>query len=956
MNRIHLPLIKTLHLTAFLFSFSFSIGYANIHFEKDTECDSVNSELTSKFRFLGEWDFNGIPAYLYPECDEVSQSLIDYVHKTLPESVNISESNDDYLGENVQLNVELIKTSEVYLTMVDEGAGWKNSLGYYAYDVGNPPSSVYDIDSLVIIFPNVSQPNALKPGDKVLLGSFPANTGIGYFLIARGWNDEGICLKSHIVFSDAHLNTFTAEEYRQQTILLNYEQEDRLLLGFEDIMRPDGDNDFNDAVFYVTAEPGAIDISNLPKIPTAFISGDTTLCNERAPAIIKVELTGQAPWSIVYHNGVEEIEVNHIEENVFRFETQINDTITLVSVRDKYKFGIAEGEAVIKFSQPKATLKSSPILCESAENDQSGFVINFDGRGPFSLNYTIDDQQNTIDDLIENKFELIAPAESEIQLISMSDNYCEGAIDGPVNLKIIKNPTFAITDVAVECGKNPATKIDLNLGGQGPWTVNYQIANKEFSIQTETSEFLLNASEPGTLTFNSIENAYCKNTLSQSINIKSKELPTVLIDGFENSCAGGAATVDIVFSGEGPWIAHYLMNGELKSAESNDKFLHLIFNQGGLFKLASVEDASCENTAEGSVELKVHDTPTALITNDISLCKDEAAIVQININGVAPFTLVYTDGEANTTITTENNLYEFTTTEFKTYTLVSIDDANCSGEADGSATILDASENIQVEIDLDLNACYGEEIELALLGDQDELTIEWTTDGKGEIKNLEQNKTIYTPAENEFGEIVFYAEVTDHCAIKTISKEISIIFELDAGFSISPEKDFLTNTQITFVPAKNGYDEYKWDFGDGNSSFAFISSNEYSEGGVYTVELWVNSDGCEATHSAELEILSKDELYVPNAFNPTAQNPENQVVKVYGNNIDETDFSFKIVNRWGKVMYQTNSFNEANGVGWDGLNNNISEKQELNVFTYILKGRFEEGAQFERAGTVTLVK
>ncbi|MCK5279487.1 MAG: gliding motility-associated C-terminal domain-containing protein, partial [Cyclobacteriaceae bacterium] len=101
---------------------------------------------------------------------------------------------------------------------------------------------------------------------------------------------------------------------------------------------------------------------------------------------------------------------------------------------------------------------------------------------------------------------------------------------------------------------------------------------------------------------------------------------------------------------------------------------------------------------------------------------------------------------------------------------------------------------------------------------------------------------------------------------------------------------------------------------------------------------------------------SKDELYVPNAFNPTAQNTENQVVKVYGNNVDEYGFSFKIVNRWGKVMYQTNSFDEANRVGWDGVNNNNNEEQELTVFTYILKGRFIEGEPFERTGTVTQVK
>ncbi|MCK5208279.1 MAG: gliding motility-associated C-terminal domain-containing protein, partial [Cyclobacteriaceae bacterium] len=334
----------------------------------------------------------------------------------------------------------------------------------------------------------------------------------------------------------------------------------------------------------------------------------------------------------------------------------------------------------------------------------------------------------------------------------------------------------------------------------------------------------------------------------------------------------------------------------------------------------------------------------------------EEATIQISLTGTAPFTFVYTDGENETTVTTEENLYEFTTTEFKTYTLVSLSDANCSGEVDGSATVSDGSDNIQVEIDTDDYACFGDVIDLALLGDTDGLTVKWSTEGKGTLENIDQITTSYTPAANETGVIVFYVELSNNCAIKTISKEVTIIEEIDASFSVSPEKDLFTNTQITFTPTNNNYDEYEWDFGDGSSSSAVISSTEYSEGGYYTVELLVNIAGCEGTGSTELEILSKDELYVPNAFNPTAQNTENQVVKVYGNNVDEYGFSFKIVNRWGKVMYQTNSFDEANRVGWDGVNNNNNEEQELTVFTYILKGRFIEGEPFERTGTVTQVK
>jgi len=166
----------------------------------------------------------------------------------------------------------------------------------------------------------------------------------------------------------------------------------------------------------------------------------------------------------------------------------------------------------------------------------------------------------------------------------------------------------------------------------------------------------------------------------------------------------------------------------------------------------------------------------------------------------------------------------------------------------------------------------------------------------------------------------------------------------------------LTNSQITFTPTQNGYDGYEWDFGDDSGSNATIASTEYTTGGIYDVQLTVNVEGCEASDSMQIEVLSKDELYIPNAFHPYAQNPENQVVKVYGNNIDDIDFYFKIVNRWGKVMYETESFAEANTVGWDGINNNNDVTLELNVFTYIVRGKFIEGDSFEQTGTITQVK
>ena len=75
------------------------------------------------------------------------------------------------------------------------------------------------------------------------------------------------------------------------------------------------------------------------------------------------------------------------------------------------------------------------------------------------------------------------------------------------------------------------------------------------------------------------------------------------------------------------------------------------------------------------------------------------------------------------------------------------------------------------------------------------------------------------------------------CSEKTISKEVTIVEEIIVDIDVSPEDNLLTDQQITFTPSNSNFDEYQWEFGDGNSSSATIASNEYSQGGVYTVEI-----------------------------------------------------------------------------------------------------------------------
>ena len=222
------------------------------------------------FTYMGSVNKDGVPTYLLKKGDVVSADILNMVNATLPEGRPVPQYNPEYITTTAQNNIVLKDSAEVWITFVHEGAGYRNAIGYYSYPTNNPPKKAADIIKKNVIFPNASFTNSggnLKTGDKVSLGHFTAGTTIGWFLVPDGWvpSQKAVSDVNHpIRFSDRDLNTFTSAAYRSHTVLLADNARQLLLLGFEDLDRPSGDNDFNDAVFYATASPySAIATTNM---------------------------------------------------------------------------------------------------------------------------------------------------------------------------------------------------------------------------------------------------------------------------------------------------------------------------------------------------------------------------------------------------------------------------------------------------------------------------------------------------------------------------------------------------------------------------------------------------------------------------------------------------------------------------------------------------------------------
>ncbi len=97
-------------------------------------------------------------------------------------------------------------------------------------------------------------------------------------------------------------------------------------------------------------------------------------------------------------------------------------------------------------------------------------------------------------------------------------------------------------------------------------------------------------------------------------------------------------------------------------------------------------------------------------------------------------------------------------------------------------------------------------------------------------------------------------------------------------------------------------------------------------------------------------------IYVPNAFAPGSLNDEERVFKVYGVNIATESLQLQIYNRWGNLIFNSQSISELTEKGWDGKNQTTQKEEIQGVYTYVLKGRFNTGKVFQKKGTITLIR
>jgi gliding motility-associated-like protein len=123
----------------------------------------------------------------------------------------------------------------------------------------------------------------------------------------------------------------------------------------------------------------------------------------------------------------------------------------------------------------------------------------------------------------------------------------------------------------------------------------------------------------------------------------------------------------------------------------------------------------------------------------------------------------------------------------------------------------------------------------------------------------------------------------------------------------------------------------------------FNSNTEHK----YTIMI-KTPDGCISVDTLLVRMFKQVEIYVPSGFSPNGDH-HNDVLLPQLVGVKELKY-FKVFDRWGQLVYQTNEF----GKGWDGVYKGT--RQPMESYLWIAEGIDVYGKAIKRTGSSILVR
>lgn len=384
------------------------------------------------------------------------------------------------------------------------------------------------------------------------------------------------------------------------------------------------------------------------------------------------------------------------------------------------------------------------------------------------------------------------------------------------------------------------------------------------------------------------------------------------------------------------------------------------------------------NTTMDSFVVHVNPILTAKVSGFHKACKDDSSLLAITFtcnNGVAPFEFIYAiNGGPNQSIISpvSNTISIYHPTSISdTFYYELIDVMEGSGNScppiliDSCRVIIYPLPNATISGDT-MVCQFSDPTSILFTGSNatPSYFFDYTINGglNQQIHSLngQDSRSILTVT-SEPGDFVYtlnrVTESENNCQQQLSQSVLIAVKPLPiASFYCSPSFITESNNVVQLINESEGETSYLWDFNDGTySSVIYSPYHQFSvdsESGYTIVLTVVNEFNCVDTAIRTIHVKKDPLIYVPNAFTPNGSSINEIFIPVMTDGIDEQNYLFTIFNRWGEVVFETNSTKE----GWDGYTK-TNQFAPDGVYVWTIKYRvYESSEMVQLNGHVSLLR
>lgn len=369
---------------------------------------------------------------------------------------------------------------------------------------------------------------------------------------------------------------------------------------------------------------------------------------------------------------------------------------------------IASGPTVIWREEIIASLSGSPTVCPGS---QATLEVQFSGDGPFNFTYTDGSTQQSENNVVSNpySFQVSPTVSSGYNLVSViGAGACPGTIAGSASVTISNPPE--VLNLMVNCDFATETyTLTFDIGNGAQPNPIYTVLGIQGTLNDTT---FTSVSLPGaqpyaviignptgcTTSVSGQPNCVCLSNAGTLSNPQNACLP----DGSVSAQVTGNQILDpndalnfVLCSDPAILPMGILAQGSQPSfafqaglTAGVTYFIVAVVGNGS----NAVVDLSdpCVSFSPG-VPVVFHFAPSALLVGDVTVCPGNNASFTVQLSGVAPYQLVYAvNGVPQPPVISPTDIYTILVNnaqQNQVFTLVSVQDANCSGIGDGQATL-----------------------------------------------------------------------------------------------------------------------------------------------------------------------------------------------------------------------------------------------------------------------------